>query len=54
MVDGSENVLRILIDDPRIDAPKRNKSFYDKVFQEFDLIIKDKSLYPVIKILNLF
>lgn len=54
MVDGARNVLRIILDDPRIDDRARNKQFYDNIFRKFDLIIKDNTLCPVVKIINLF
>ena len=54
MVDGTGNVLRIIIDNPQGEDAVRDKRFYDKVFQKFDLVIKDESLYSVVKIINLF
>ena len=51
MIKGKKNVLRIIVYDPRMnDKIKRTREFT----KNFDLVIKDKTLYPVIKILNLF
>lgn len=50
MVDGENNVLRIAIPDPRHDD--RHDKFQE-FFKNFDLVIKGKTLYPVIKILDL-
>jgi len=50
MVNG-ENNLKIAVYDPRKDSKNEKlKEFIEK----FDLIIKGETLYPVIKILNLF
>ena len=53
MVSGVKNVLRIMVDDPRKDDLHRNEMFYDNTFKKFDLIIKNKSLYPVVDIIKL-
>jgi len=52
MAAGEENVLRIIIDDPRKDET-RDGSFYDSAFQKFDLIIKGKSWEPLMGIFDL-
>jgi HAD superfamily hydrolase (TIGR01544 family) len=54
IVDGNENVLRIIVDDPRIDDISRGKAFYEDVFKKFDLLIKNKSLEAVVDIIKLF
>ncbi|OGY26610.1 MAG: hypothetical protein A2Z24_02205 [Candidatus Woykebacteria bacterium RBG_16_44_10] len=51
MVDGKENVIRIMVHDPRKDAA--DESDY-KLLQKFDLLIKTGDLLPVIKLLELF
>jgi cytosolic 5'-nucleotidase 3 len=53
MVSGEKNVLRIIVDDPRIDDASRGKAYYKDVFKKFDLIIKNKNLYPVVNIIKL-
>ncbi|KKQ21455.1 MAG: hypothetical protein A3G45_00070 [Candidatus Staskawiczbacteria bacterium RIFCSPLOWO2_12_FULL_37_15] len=53
MVNGTKKVLRIIIDDPRPDDMLSKKNNSDG-FSKFDLVIKNKSLYPIIKILKLF
>lgn len=53
MASGEDNVLRIIIDDPR-KGEVRNGSFYDSVFQKFDLAIKGESLEPLMRIFDLF
>jgi len=51
MVDGDEMVLRILIDDPRPgESLLGNNAKKDK----FDMIIKDKSLFPVVEMIKFF
>lgn len=51
MIDGEENVLRIIVNNPRED----NKNIkIEELFEKFDLVIKDGTLHSVIKILNLF
>lgn len=52
MVDGEEDVLRVIIDDPRDDDAARDKLFYDNIFQRFDLVIKTKSLFPLVKMIE--
>jgi cytosolic 5'-nucleotidase 3 len=54
MVGGAKKVLRIILDDPRIDAGRKGGMFYNKMLQKFDLIIKEKSLFPVVDIIKLF
>jgi len=54
MADGDDNVLRVIIDDPRKDDASRSQSFYDNVFQKFDLMIKDKSFFPLVKMIRSF
>jgi hypothetical protein len=48
MVDGDENILRIFIDNG---SHKKNLTdgFYNKVFEKFDLIIKNGSLLPIVE-----
>jgi len=53
MVETGENVLRILVDDPRGDEGNRNTEVYEEILQKFDLIIKNKSLYPILRIIDL-
>jgi Phosphoserine phosphatase len=48
MVDGDENILRIFIDNGH-DKENRNNEFYDKVFENFDLIVKNGSLLPIVE-----
>jgi len=54
MVSGNKNVLRIIVDNPRIDDATRGKAFYKDVFKKFDLVIKNKTLFPVVNIIKLF
>lgn len=54
MVDGTKNVLRIIVDDPRIDDASKSKEFYDDTLKKFDLIIRNKSLCPAVEIIKLF
>ncbi|MFA5747305.1 MAG: HAD-IB family phosphatase [Candidatus Paceibacterota bacterium] len=53
MAEGDENVLRIMIDDPRKDD-KRDELFYAAAFQKFDLAVKGESLEPLMGIFELF
>ena len=53
MVSGDENVLRIIVDDPRTDD-ELDEEFYKDMFSKFDLVIRNKSLCPVIDIVKLF
>lgn len=51
MIEGEENVLRIAVYDPRKDDKiKKVKEFTER----FNLVIKDKTLCPIVEILNLF
>lgn len=54
MVSGNKNVLRIIVDNPRVDDVSRNEAFYKDIFKKFDLVIKNKSLFPVVDIIKLF
>lgn len=54
MVNGVKKVLRIILDNPRIDAKHKSGIFYNKMLQKFDLVIKEKSLFPVVDIIKLF
>lgn len=54
MVDGEEEVLRVIIDDPRDDDAVRDEIFYDNIFRNFDLIIKNKSFFPLVKMIRSF
>jgi len=54
MVSGNKNVLRIIVDNPRVDDVSRDKAFYKDVFRKFDLVIKNKSLFSVVDIKKLF
>jgi len=54
VVDGNENVLRIIIDDQHEDNLLENKAFNNNIFKNFDLIINDKSLNPLVDIIKLF
>jgi len=54
MVNGNKNVLRIIVDNPRVDDVSKDKAFYKDVFKKFDLVIKNRSLFPVVDIINLF
>ena len=51
MVDGEENVIRIMIHDPRKDAAEEPDR---KLLQKFDLLIKDGTLFPVVKLIKQF
>jgi HAD superfamily hydrolase (TIGR01544 family) len=51
MADGTDDVLRILIDDERADD-RRPQDFHKTVFKTFDLIIPGKSLLPLVKIIK--
>lgn len=53
MVDGTKNVLRIIVNDPRRDEAFERKQL-SNILKNFDLVIKNKSLCPVVDIINLF
>lgn len=52
MVGGFKKVLRIIVDNSRIDDLSGARAFYDDIFKKFDLIIKNKSLFPVVGIIK--
>ena len=52
MVSGRNNVLRIMVDDPRGEDLYRNDEFYNLILKKFDLIIKNKTLYPIVDLIN--
>lgn len=51
MADGKDNVLRVAVNNPRKDDKKDKMK---ELIKKFDLVIKDESFLPVIKILKLF
>lgn len=53
MVSGEKNVLRVIVDDARLDDKPTN-GVDNKKLEKFDLIIKNKSLFPVAEIIKLF
>ena len=53
MIDGDENVLRIRINDPRIDQKYKKVENNKRTFEKFDLMIESGTLEPVLKILEL-
>lgn len=53
MVDGDENVLRIRINEPRIDEKLNEEERLKKTFAKFDLMIESGTLEPVLRILEL-
>ncbi len=53
MVKDDENVLRIRINDPRIDEKLSEAERLKKTFAKFDLMIDSGTLEPVLKILEL-
>jgi len=53
MVEGTENVLRVMVNDPRKDEALEKKQL-SSIFKKFDLVIKNKSLCPIIDLINLF
>lgn len=54
MVAGDKNVLRIILDDSMANNIRHDGRFYKDMSEKFDLIIRNKSLCPVAKIVNLF
>ncbi|MCU0652937.1 MAG: HAD-IB family phosphatase [Candidatus Pacebacteria bacterium] len=51
MAQGSENVLRFIIDNPRSDDI-RTQEFYDKIFDKFDFVLPGDSLLPLVEIIK--
>lgn len=51
MAEGKDNLLRIAVNNPRKDDKESN---FKELIKKFDLVIKDQSFLPVIKIINLF
>lgn len=54
MVSGSKGVLRIMVNDSRVDDSSSNGIFYNNIFKKFDLIVRNKSLFPVVDIIKFF
>jgi len=51
MVDGTDDVLRIFIDDQRADD-RRSRDFDKEVFKTFDLMIQTRNLMPLVEIIK--
>lgn len=51
MADGDENILRLIIDNPRADDI-RSEQFYDQIFEKFDLLLPNEDLAPLVEIIE--
>lgn len=53
MVEGSDNILRVFIDEARVsESLEKNEDYYNDILRDFDLILKGESLLPLVEIIN--